>query len=96
MSNDELKKKMIKNLFVRFLKEKGIYKLFVNNFYHEKETSPYFTKRRDISFYLENKQSFFYVSGAFEWEDTEEGHNFWWAISDEWSIVRREILDMVE
>lgn len=87
---------MIKNLFVRFLKEKGIYKLFVKNYYNEKNTSPYFTKKRDIRFFLENKQTFYYVSGAFEWGDTEEGHNFWWEISDEWRLVRREILNMVE
>lgn len=77
-----------KKQFIRFLKEKGIYAAYRRNF------GLRFIKIWDKTLCDKigvNGMTFFdavswkkYVSYAFHWASTKEGHEFWLKISREW------------
>ena len=82
-------KVMLMKLFIRFLKENGVFKKFTINFneYWEKKGNP-----KKICEYLEDKPSSYFLTGAFNWKDSNEGHNFWEYLSDDWVVIKNRIL----
>lgn len=82
-------KVMLMKLFIRFLKEKGVFKKFTTNFYGywKKKGNP-----KKLYEYLEDKPSSYFLTGAFHWETSKEGHCFWRQLSEEWVLTRNKIL----
>lgn len=65
-----------KKIFFRFLKSNRVfYKYF-----------RYFKKRKDNDFdvFLKNRNSHGLFVAAFVWCETDEGHNFWRELDNEW------------
>jgi hypothetical protein len=74
--------------FIVFLHEEGVYKEYRENLYvnclQKKKDSIYLRIER-------MKQHGSYISSAFVWDETPQGHWFWSAINNKWREKRREI-----
>ena len=83
-----MKKKelLFKNIFIRFLKERGIYTSFKNNLLCNTFESP------EINSYMDSIRSYpnGAISSAFSWSDSIEGYDFWCDINDEWRLYWNE------
>ena len=66
----------MKKIFISFLKEHRAYSAYMRN-----------SEKSRISIF-EVVEPFKYLCGAFVWEDTKEGFNYWFALDKEW---RREL-----
>ena len=80
---DELKedaeKKNEKPNIVQFLKDNGVYEVFFENLFKQKQG-------RDLSnYFLFGFSNYNAISSAFTWDDTPEGDTFWRELSEEWS-----------
>lgn len=75
----------MKDLFIKFLKENKLYFRFKAYFsmssYHKGET---------FEQYLDRKDPFHYVTGAFGWPDTDEGKDFWEKVDNNWDDCREK------
>ena len=69
----------MKERFIKFLKNKRLYSKFVRNF-EERST---WTIIRFEKFVTTRKPSE-YVIKAFYWDETPQGHQFWWDVETEW------------
>ena len=93
MSEKEIKK------FKRFLKEEGIFKLFIRRYepkyrsvgrWFEKgdrlnsEGTGIEAKDERITDYLSNVGYGFVIFSAFEWGSTQEGFDFWKYVNNKW------------
>lgn len=74
---DDFKRGVLR-ICVRFLKEHGIYNIFIRNLRGKGSIDEYVICLLDHSCL-----SSFIVSG-FIWDDTDEGHKFWSHMSQEW------------
>lgn len=77
-------------LFLRFLKIKNLYTIFIYN-----SLTPYY---KDGSFMFENtiesicdRMPSYYINDAFRWDKTKEGQDFWNALHCEWGTLLREL-----
>ena len=83
--------------FKRFLKEEGIFKLFIKRFdpnyrslgrwFIPTETDYedfHETKSENVMDYLTNIDSNLAVFSAFEWNSTKEGFDFWKYVNNKW------------
>lgn len=83
--------------FKRFLKEEGIFKLFIKRFDpNYRSVGRWFiptetdyedfheTKNENVMDYLTNIDSNLAVFSAFEWDSTKEGFDFWKYVSNKW------------
>ena len=84
-------------VFIRFLKEEGVYSQFKRNFKEQTSTrivwangsKPNFVScdkvmsMKDFTFNIKNKADI--LNWAFSWADTIQGHNFWEILSSKWS-----------
>ena len=68
-----------KELFKKFLKEKGVYDLYCQNFDKNYEGGTNVRKNGN-----KIKGIYFFVVLAFLWGNTPEGDSFWKKIDDEW------------
>lgn len=66
-------------LFKKFLKEKGVYELYCQNFDKNYESGTHVWKNGN-----KIKGIYFFVVLAFLWGNTPEGDSFWIKIDDEW------------
>lgn len=85
-----IKKDVSPQEFVSFLKNNNCYKQFRKGFY-----TPYL---RD-SYHNSSKECFsqklmrtnydyrFFLSYAFEWNDTKEGYDFWYSVRHKWENI---------
>ena len=65
------------DLFKKFLKEKGAFELYCQNFDENYECSTYKIGKKI-------KRIYYFIVLAFLWENTPQGHNFWSKMDDEW------------
>ena len=85
--------------FKRFLKEEGIFKLFIKRFdpnYRSIRIGRWFIptetdyedfheiKSENVMDYLTNIDSSLAVFSAFEWNSTKEGFDFWKCVNNKW------------
>ncbi len=77
-------------LFLRFLKIKNVYTIFIYN-----SLEPYY---KDGNFMFENtiesicdRKPSYYINDAFRWDKTKEGGNFWNELHYEWETLLREL-----
>lgn len=72
----------MKDLFIQFLQEHNLYYRF----------SAYCSVHTKISLdeYLDTIVPEFYLSSAFSWSKTDEGHDFWSDVDDAWYKYREE------
>ena len=84
---------ILMKLFIRFLKERGVFKKFTTNYYEYWKIKGY---SRTLCEYLENKHSPYFLTGAFGWQNSNEGHKFWSNLSDEWLVIRNRILKKIK
>lgn len=73
--------------FTRFLKESGTYTKFIKNRGGVYKTK-WCLKRGDFP-----SSALRYISGAFNWSNTPEKHNFWSAINVKWVSVYIKLKD---
>ncbi len=73
--NDFDSQKSLEAFFINYLHMKGIYSIYMSNF-KKSRLQPYSFSEfvKDIYDY-KNLHSF--ISGAFTWGETEQGHGFW-------------------
>lgn len=72
-------KKEIIIMFLRFLKDKGLYGRFKVYFY-----ASILNKRRTIFEFLSDGHPYYYISSSFYWDKTNEGQNFWRGVCKDW------------
>jgi len=79
-------------LFLRFLKENGIYKLFLKEFYTKDAINVRlgYLLPKNIDEYLNNVWNERFVRYAFTWALTANGHSFWNGISSLWEKLKNE------
>ena len=63
--------------FLRFLKEEGAYKSYMT----------YNRYAPDITRYIKLTEPQFWISSAFSWYSTIEGHNYWKRLSKKWDDI---------
>ena len=77
---------MWRKKFFRFLKEEGVYQLYIDNLYKNHSTT-------DLDFwnfglnaiFIEKEKCAGGIITAFCWSDTIQGYNSWSKIDDEWN-----------
>jgi hypothetical protein len=67
----------MKEEFIKFLKLRGAYNSFAKNI-----------GERSVYDFLDNKNPREWLFGAFSWSCSQEGHNYWHEIDDEWDGLR--------
>ena len=74
--------------FISFLKKKGCYESFKENYYLVEKERPYYHHKTSVRrlFYDDVWEV---ILMAFDWENTLEGHHYWDAIDDDW----RDLVD---
>ena len=90
MKNEEIK------LFRRFLKDNGVYAIFVKNydpFYTSCGRQNMFAEDSYIDFktYIEKISISVAISSAFRWEDSPEKTKFWSDIHEKWFTIIKEM-----
>ena len=85
------KKKFEKSIrrFIRFLKENNVFYAFRSNYdvYFCFKSQPDITCRQ----YLDKLENYNFITYAFHWADSNEGHDFWSKLDTKWrSIIRLE------
>jgi hypothetical protein len=100
-----MEKDIIKKKFFRFLKNRNCFAQFIKRFNSEEGISErlFWANRSHKAAFKEEISSGFVsyfgnlrkpsdlLQYAFLWEKTEEGHEFWKAIGEEWRIELRKI-----
>lgn len=87
-------KRKIMKLFMRFLKEKGIYKTFVNNFHNEEIGESYRKFLVTIGVMKQNVDELIDFFNAFNW-NLYFLNSFLWVDKDFWSDAHCEWLNYV-
>ena len=74
-----------KKLF-RFLKEKGVFQLYIDNIneQHPVGDSIFWEEMWKNEVLSEENKCVEGIDYAFGWDDTKQGHDFWSKIDDEW------------
>jgi len=88
-------KQIMAKWFIRFLKEKKLYKVFINNYYNNEIGSAYreyLVKTRAMNFNIDNLDEYFKTIG---W-NVYLLNSFLWVKKDFWSDVHCEWLDYVK
>ena len=68
----------------KFLTSKRLYSAFVRNF-KNKDLKHYMThKGTDLYLYIWSVQAIHFIVLAFDWAESDQGHNFWGTVDDEW------------
>ena len=76
---------MWRKKFFRFLKEEGVYQLYIDNLYKNHPTT-------DLDFwnfglnaiFIEKEKCAEAINSAFCWSDTIQGHDFWSKLNNKW------------
>lgn len=68
--------------FIKFLKNKNAYEQFIGNLKNGTFCSIH--KTATINDFCKYKPYLSYISGAFTWASTKEGHYYWRSLSDNW------------
>ena len=68
----------VKQLFLHFLKQEGIYESYIFNFNNTLHINKNFDR-----FILKTEERYF-IRFAFSWESTKEGYDFWLKKSIKW------------
>ena len=71
-------KRVILCICVRFLKERGIYNIFIKNLGGKKDIGEYIINLFNIS----SLPTF--IRNGFIWNDTDEGYSFWSKVNNDW------------
>lgn len=75
-------------IFISFLKKKGCYESFKENYYNiERERPHYHYESSIVRLFYDDVEEVILM--AFEWDDTLEGHYYWDMIDDDW----RDLVD---
>ena len=77
---------MWRKKFFRFLKEKGVFQLYIDNINEQHLGLDYFfwEKMWKNEVLSEENKCIEGIDYAFCWADTKQGHDFWSKIDDEW------------
>ena len=77
---------MWRKKFFRFLKEKGVFQLYIDNINEQHLGSDYifWEKMWKNEVLSEENKCIEGIDYAFCWADTKQGHDFWSKIDDEW------------
>jgi len=65
-----------KEMFFEFLQKKGAYHLFMDNL----------DKHRNVDNFFDRVPKFLYVMAGFNWDEVEEGADYWAMISHKWQM----------
>lgn len=79
-----------KKKLVNFLKENNAFGVFVLNFDNSKQWRKENGEIYDEHKYFTNTPCERYISGAFLWRNTVQGHIFWEKLSETWKKLKRE------
>lgn len=80
--NEQLK------IFLSFLKKKGCYEAFKENYYLMEEKLPDYHDNLSIEEFLD-AEMYDVIMFSFDWDDSKEGYYYWNKIDDDW----RELVD---
>ena len=77
---------MWRKKFFRFLKEKGVFQLYIDNINEQHPGLDYifWEKMWKNEVLSEENKCIEGIDYAFCWADTKQGHDFWSKIDDEW------------
>ena len=77
---------MCRKKFFRFLKEKGVFQLYIDNINEQHPGLDYifWEKMWKNEVLSEENKCIEGIDYAFCWADTKQGHDFWSKIDDEW------------
>ena len=79
-----------KKKLVNFLKENNAFGVFVLNFDNSKQWRKENGEIYDEHKYFTNTPCERYISGAFLWRNTVQGHSFWLNLSEKWRQLKWE------
>ena len=69
----------MKKLFVNFLKKHGAYEQYIANAMIDHEAT--------IAGIIERNDEMVWIGCAFDWENSQEGFDYWSVLDDEWQEV---------
>lgn len=76
----------MKEKFIEFLKERGIYEKFVGCVYLNKDRNRSFIQTRDFEDVFKKPENT-YIDQSFDWGKTEDGGEYWNNIYNEWMEI---------
>ena len=75
----------MKEKYVQFLKDEGVYEKFMHNFENDPDSS-----EEGFDGYCNSTAPYVYVSAAFMWNHTPEEWDFWSTINERWETHLKE------